>query len=65
MSIEELCQWLENSTVGTTIIGSNWLFPIIETAHVMALGLAVGLVVLSDLRLTTSGDTQNRPYVDT
>jgi uncharacterized protein DUF6644 len=51
MSIEEICQWLENSTVGTTIIGSNWLFPIIEGTHVLALGLAVGLVVLSDLRL--------------
>ena len=51
MSIEELCQWLENSTVGTAIIGSNWLFPIIEGTHVLALGLAVGIVVLSDLRL--------------
>ena len=51
MSLAEFCQWLENSDVGSTIIGSNWLFPIIETTHVMGLGLAVGLIALSDLRL--------------
>ena len=52
MSLAEFCQWLENSEVGSTIIGSTWLFPIIETTHVMGLGLTVGLIALSDLRLT-------------
>jgi len=37
--------------VGSTIIGSTWLFPIIETTHVMELGLAVGLIAPSNLRL--------------
>ena len=51
MSLLGLCQWIQNSEIGTGIRESTW-FPIIETTHVLALSLSVGLLLVSDLRLT-------------
>jgi hypothetical protein len=51
MSIFELCQWLQNTTWGTAIRESIWVFPLIEGAHVLALALSVGTLVVMDLRL--------------
>jgi hypothetical protein len=52
MSLYELCGWLQSTQTGTAIRESNWVFPIIETIHVLALALSVGLLVWFDLRLT-------------
>jgi hypothetical protein len=46
-----LCQWLYDSHIGTAIRESIWLFPIIETIHVLSLALLVGTIALVDLRL--------------
>jgi hypothetical protein len=51
MVIPEICTWLENSAVGTAIRQSTWLFPTIETIHVLATVLVVGSVTMLDLRL--------------
>ncbi len=51
MVIPEICAWLENSSVGTAIRQSTWLFPTIETVHVLATVLVVGSVTMLDLRL--------------
>lgn len=51
MSLLSLCQQIENSAVGTAIRESIWLFPIIETTHVLALALSVGTLMIFDLRL--------------
>ena len=42
---------LEGSTLGTTIASSEWLFPTIETLHVIAIVSVVGAIAVMDLRL--------------
>jgi hypothetical protein len=51
MSILDLCVWLENSAVGLSIAESAWLFPTLETVHVVALSLVIGSIAMLDLRL--------------
>lgn len=46
-----LCEFIQNSQVGTAIRESIWVFPIIEGIHVLALGVSVGLLIWFDLRL--------------
>src|ERR1700693_494272 len=46
-----ICQWLEQTMVGTTIRESLWLFPIIETVHIFGVILLVGSTSILDLRL--------------
>jgi hypothetical protein len=45
------CQWLYGSGLGTAIRESIWIFPIIETVHVLGIALLAGTVSLLDLRL--------------
>ena len=45
------CQWLYHSGLGTSIRDSVWLFPIVETIHVLGITLVAGTVALLDLRL--------------
>lgn len=42
---------LEGSALGTTIASSEWLFPTIETLHVIAIVSVVGAIAVMDLRL--------------
>jgi len=51
MSLAGWCQWLQDTPWGTGIRESEWLFPIIEGTHVLALALSVGVLVVMDLRL--------------
>jgi hypothetical protein len=51
MSIFEVCQWIQNSSVGTQIRESTYMFPIIEGTHVLGLAVSVGTIALVDLRL--------------
>src|SRR5262245_32427275 len=45
----------EASVVGRTIRDSFWLFPAIETVHLLALALIGGAVLIVDLRLLGLG----------
>lgn len=45
----------ENSTLGTAIKESLWLFPAIEAIHLLALALLGGALLMLDLRLLGSG----------
>lgn len=47
----EVCRWLQDSGVGTAIRESEYFFPLVETVHVLALGISVGAVMWFDLRL--------------
>jgi hypothetical protein len=49
--LEHFCQWLYDSAIGTGIRESIWVFPIIETVHVLTITLLVGTVAIFDLRL--------------
>jgi hypothetical protein len=51
MSLLSICQWIQNTDSSTSLRESTYIFPIIETTHVLALSLSVGLLVVSDLRL--------------
>jgi uncharacterized membrane protein len=51
MLILRLCAWLESTHVATVIRESTWLFPTIETIHVLSIVLVVGSITMFDLRL--------------
>jgi hypothetical protein len=48
---EDFCSWLEGLDYSSAIRTSEWLFPTIETVHVLALTLVVGSIAMMDLRL--------------
>ena len=45
------CQWLEQTSVGSAVRESLWLFPAIETLHLLGMAVLVGTVAIFDLRL--------------
>jgi hypothetical protein len=47
----EFCQWLDQSAVGMAIRQSLWLFPAIETVHLLGMAALVGTIGVLDLRL--------------
>lgn len=48
-------QWCETTALGSTIRTSKWLFPVIESVHLLGLAVLGGLVLLIDLRLLGLG----------
>ena len=55
MTLPEICQAIQDSAIGTNIRESIWTFPLIETVHVIGLGISVGILVTLDLRLVGAG----------
>jgi len=51
MSLFQWCQWLQHTRFATAISESDYLFPLIEGSHILALPLSVGMIVILDLRL--------------
>lgn len=51
MDILSTLQWMQDSQIGTYIRESTLFFPIIEGTHLLTLGLSVGLIFITDLRL--------------
>jgi hypothetical protein len=51
MIIPQFCSWVENTRIAGAIRTSTWLFPTIESIHVLAITLVVGSVAMFDLRL--------------
>ena len=51
MSIQSICQAIQDSSIGMQLRGSRIVWPAIEAVHVMSLALSVGTIVLVDLRL--------------
>src|SRR5438132_1912690 len=49
--VPAIIHWMQTSDVGTGIRESVWTFPLVETTHVLALAISVGLLVWFDLRL--------------
>ena len=47
----ELCQWLDQTAIGSTIRQSLWLFPAIETLHLLGMAALVATISVLDLRL--------------
>jgi uncharacterized membrane protein SirB2 len=55
MTLLPYFEWLENSAAGHAIRDSLWLFPVIESFHLLALALIGGAVLVVDLRLLGLG----------
>jgi hypothetical protein len=51
MSLLPIIQWLNHSTLATSIDESDFVFPLIETVHVLAITLLAGNAATVDLRL--------------
>jgi len=51
MSVDGLLEWIKATPVSEAIAESDWLFPSIESVHVIALTLVVGSIAIVDLRL--------------
>ena len=45
------CKWLEQTAVGASVRQSLWLFPAVETAHLLGMAALLGSIALLDLRL--------------
>jgi hypothetical protein len=45
------CRWLEQTSVGAGVRESVWLFPAIETVHLLGMAALVGTIAVFDLRL--------------
>jgi len=56
-------EWCETLWLGQFVVGSNWLFPVIESVHLLALALLGGAILLVDLRLLGLGLT-DRPVAE-
>jgi hypothetical protein len=51
MILDSALVWLHDTAFGTVIRESVWAEPIVETIHVLTLGVFLGFVILLDLRL--------------
>jgi hypothetical protein len=51
MDLLSFCKWLEQTALGAGIRESLWLFPAIETLHLLGIVALVGTTVALDLRL--------------
>lgn len=61
--VQHLAQRLETSSLGTTIGGSGYLFPVCEVIHVVGLALVIGSISIVDLRLLGLASLR-RPVTD-
>jgi hypothetical protein len=61
MGITELLAWLEASSAAATIRDSLYLFPLIESTHVIGLTMVFGTILIVDLRLLGIASTR-RPF---
>lgn len=49
--LEPLFKWCDETFIGQWMRGGTWEFPIVETIHILALALLIGVMVVIDLRL--------------
>jgi len=55
MSLLDFFTWCENTSIGEAIRASLWLFPAIESFHLLALAVIGGAVLVLNLRLLGLG----------
>lgn len=61
MDLLPFFQWIQDTSIGTSIRESLIVFPLIETAHVVGLAVSAGLILITDLRLIGVTLTTERP----
>lgn len=50
-SLQQICQAINDTRLSTSLRESVWMFPIVETVHVIGITLLVGTIAVLDLRL--------------
>lgn len=55
MSVPDMMTWLQDLPFSKAVAESTWLFPGLETLHVLAITMVVGSVAMMDLRLLGVG----------
>jgi len=55
MTLLPFFEWCEATAVGSAIRNSQWLFPVIESVHLLALAMLGGALLIVDLRLAGLG----------
>jgi len=63
MSLRSLFQWCDSLTIANAIRDSRFLFPIIESIHILALAVLLGTVIVVSMRLLGKGMKQ-RPVAE-
>ncbi len=58
MTLYNLFDWLELTIIGSTIRDSLWLFPVIQSFHLIGLAILGGSILIVDLRLLGLGLTK-------
>src|SRR5260370_38777113 len=51
MSLLRFCEWLADTPWSIALHESLWGYPLVESVHVLALCVALGMTVMMDLRL--------------
>ncbi len=51
MSLLQICQWLQETPLSTSIRESILAFPVIEGMHLLGISVSAGLIAVSDLRM--------------
>jgi hypothetical protein len=55
MTLFDVFDWLELTAIGSLIRESTWLFPVIESGHLLGLAMLGGSILVVDLRLLGVG----------
>jgi hypothetical protein len=61
MSLYQICQFIQDSQIGTAIRESQIVFPVVESIHVLGLAISAGAIILRVLRLPGLGMPQVLP----
>jgi hypothetical protein len=61
MTIQQTLEWLENTAAAQAIAESTYLFPTIESIHVLAITFVVGSIAMVDMRLLGLAARDQRP----
>jgi len=61
LSVLSFFAWCEDSSLGDAIRSSRWLFPAIESFHLLALAVIGGAVLVVNLRLLGLGTERQPP----
>jgi hypothetical protein len=51
MSLSDVADVLQHSSLGTLVASGPWVFPVVETIHVLSLATVFGSIAMLDLRL--------------
>ncbi len=64
MTFQLFCKWIESSTLGAGVKNSIWIFPVVESIHILAIVLLAFTAAMIDLRLLGVGFLRRRPVAE-